>query len=304
MIYSKRGSIRGFVAGLAFVSLLAASGCGKGGKIAAVVNGDVITVQELDQRMASLNPSLRAALGNDSKRLLEEIVMETLLVQEARRRNLDRDAEVNKLFKEAKKQILLGRLLEVIRQRGPQEASDKEVEQFYKANEDRFMEPESQRASHVLVGTQEEAQKALDRIKKGESFEKVAQEVSVDPTKAKGGDIGYFSKGQLIPEFEAACEKLAVGQTSEIVKSQLGYHIIKLTDKKPARKRALDEVKDFIRRQLASQRQQQEVEAFIQGLRAKAQVQIREPYVAAAVPPPQTNSSSAPGQAPASKSSP
>ena len=251
------------------------SGCGKSTTIAAMVNGQVITEQEVDDRMSRLSPSHRGAIDNDRKRLLEEMVMETVLVQEARRRNLDGDAEVVRLLKEARKQVLLGRLFEVLRQGESVDVTDQEVAQSYQANQKAFSEPESWRASHILVETEEAAKKALERIKGGEPFAKVASEVSTDPTKAKGGDIGFFAKGQLIPEFEAACMGMKPGQMSGVVKSALGYHIILLTEHRAPRVRPVEEVKDQIRRQLLNQRQQGKLEATIQQLRSKAQVQIR-----------------------------
>ncbi len=260
------------------------SGCGSGGKIAAVVNGHVIMEQELDQRMARLNPSYRSALGNDRRRLLEDMILETLLVQEARRRGLDNDPQVRQLFKEARRQILLGRLLEKAKDQESVKVTDQEVTQFYKDNRGSFTEPETFRASHILVDSEEAAKKALERVKSGELFAKVAQELSTDPTKTKGGDIGFFAKGQLIPEFEEASFKLKPGEVSPIVKSSLGYHIILLTERRAARDRPLEEVQDQIRKQLASTRQQRQVESFVQELRAKAQIQILEPAPPAPAP--------------------
>ncbi len=259
------------------ISIAFLSGCGSGGKVAAVVNGQVITEREIVQRMARLNPQYRSALGGDQKRLLEEMVMETVLLQEARRRGLEHDPEVDRLVKEARRQILLGRLLETIRQSKQVQVPDEDVKKIYEANKSNFMEPETFRASHILVADEETAKKAMERLKSGESFAKVAGELSTDPSsKTKGGDIGYFAKGQLIPEFEAACESLKPGELSGIVKTQLGYHIIQLTDKKSVHQRPLEEVQDQIRRQLGAQQQQRQVESSVQELRAKAQVQIKD----------------------------
>ncbi|MCM8811994.1 MAG: peptidylprolyl isomerase [Candidatus Omnitrophica bacterium] len=261
------------------VSLLGvASGCG--GKPAAVVNGQVITQQQVDDRMARLNPAYKRALGGDKRRLLEEMIMETILLQEAKRRGLERDQTVDQLVREARRQILLGRLLEIVREGQKKEVSDEEIAQAYEAGKETFVEPETYRASHILVRTQEEAQKVLDRLKAGESFTKLAEEVSIDPSKARGGDVGYFSKGQLIPEFETAVENLKIGDYSGIVQTQLGYHVIMLTERKIARQLPLDEVKDQIQRQMTSRQQQRAVEEFIQQLRAKAQVQIKDPSFA------------------------
>ena len=266
-------------------SFVLLAGCGSGGKVAAVVNGQVISEKDVIQRMARLNPQYRAAMGSDQKRLLEEMVMETVLLQEARRRGLEHDPEVDRLVKEARRQVLLGRLLETVRQSKQIQVPDEDVKKFYEANKNNFMEPETSRASHILVADEETAKKALERLKAGESFAKVAGELSTDPSsKTKGGDIGYFAKGQLIPDFEKACESLKTGELSAIIKTQLGYHIIQLTDKKPAHQHPLEEVQDQIRRQLGTQQQQRQVESFVQELRAKAQVQIKDSGVAPVSP--------------------
>lgn len=252
---------------------LALAGCGQGNQTAAMVNGQPITVSEVEERMNRLNPAARAALGSDKARLLEEMITETILIQEARRRGLERDPEVRRLTKEATRQILLGRLLEKVGEPQADSITESQIEGFYSANPEAMKEPETFRASHILVETEEKAKEALDRLKKGEPFAKVASELSTDPTKTRGGDLGFFSKGQLIPEFEAACLKLETGQMSGVVKSSLGFHIILLTDRRDARARPLEEVKESIRRKLASDLKQRQLQEFVQGLKGKAQVQ-------------------------------
>ena len=88
------------------------------------------------------------------------------------------------------------------------------------------------KASHILVQTEEEALKLKDEIVNGKDFAQVAKEVSLCPSKANGGDLGYFRKGQMVKEFEDAVFSMEIGQISNPVKTQFGYHLIKLTDKK------------------------------------------------------------------------
>ncbi|PIQ82177.1 MAG: hypothetical protein COV76_05010 [Candidatus Omnitrophica bacterium CG11_big_fil_rev_8_21_14_0_20_64_10] len=273
-------------------------GCG-GGKPAATVNGKVISEKEVEDRMARLNPSTRAALRNDKKRLLQEMITETLLMQEARSRGLERDAEVLRLVEEAKRQILLGRLLEVMREKAEVSVAPEEIAQVYQANLDRFQEPERFRASHILVKTREEAEAALKRVKGGEPFEEVAKQVSMDPTAVRGGDLGLFSEGQLIPAFEEAVKSLGIGQTSGIVQTEFGYHIILLTEKKAARTRPLEEVQGQISSQIAEQKKQRLVEQAIQAMRAGATIQVEpafQPAVSAA--PAEAPGGGIPGEAP------
>ena len=88
------------------------------------------------------------------------------------------------------------------------------------------------RASHILVDTEKEADRILKRINKGKSFEDMARKFSSCPSGRKGGDLGYFGKGQMVPEFEKAAFNMEVGQVSPPVRTQFGYHIIKVVDRR------------------------------------------------------------------------
>ncbi len=262
----------------------ALAGCGSGSKVAAIVNGQVITVKDMDDRMAGMSPAARQAMGNNRVRLLEQMVMESLLLQEAQRRGLDRDRQVKQLLREARRQILFGRLVEVLREEQPVEVPEEEIAKYYEEHRSEFAQPDSTRASHILTNDEESAKKALSRVKAGEPFPKVAEEVSLDPSRSNGGDIGFFAKGQVIPEFEEVCGRLKPGEISDVVKSNLGYHVIQVTEKRSARERTLDEVQGRIRQALAQQQRQRRLERVVQELRSKAQVVIRDKSLAASGP--------------------
>jgi peptidyl-prolyl cis-trans isomerase C len=88
------------------------------------------------------------------------------------------------------------------------------------------------KASHILVKTEEEAKKLKDEIASGKDFADIAKQVSLCPSGRNGGDLGYFTKGQMVKEFEDACFSMKVGDVSNPIKTQFGYHLIYLTDKK------------------------------------------------------------------------
>jgi peptidyl-prolyl cis-trans isomerase C len=88
------------------------------------------------------------------------------------------------------------------------------------------------RASHILVGTEQEANNLLSQINSGKSFEELAQKHSQCPSGRKGGDLGFFTKGQMVPEFESAAFSMQPGQVSRPIKTQFGYHLIKVTGTK------------------------------------------------------------------------
>jgi peptidyl-prolyl cis-trans isomerase D len=143
-----------------------------------------------------------------------------------------------------------------------------EVQQYYNGNITQYQTPEQVRASHILLNTagkdeaavRKQAEDILQQVKAGGDFAELAKKYSEDEgSKANGGDLDYFSRGRMVPEFEAAAFALETGQVSEIVKSQFGFHIIKVVDKKPAVTRSLDEVRPQIEEQLKRQRADQQI---------------------------------------------
>jgi peptidyl-prolyl cis-trans isomerase C len=162
---------------------------------------------------------------------------------------------------------------------------EKEVKAFYVSQPDSFKEPEQVRARHILIkvdpGTDEskkaEARKKLkgihNRLKKGEDFEALAKEFSEGPSGARGGDLGYFSRGQMVKPFEEVAFGLSPGKMSNIVETQFGYHLIKVVDKKPEGIVSFEEVKDRLIQYLKQQKVQEQVTLKIEKLKEKAKVE-------------------------------
>ena len=119
---------------------------------------------------------------------------------------------------------------------------NKEVKKYYEEHKKEFSEPEKIRARHILLKTEKEAKEVLDKIKKGASFIEMAKKYSIGPSGKNGGDLGYFTKGQMVPEFEKVAFSLKKGEVSNIVKTKFGYHIIKVEDIKKAKNKTLKEV--------------------------------------------------------------
>jgi peptidyl-prolyl cis-trans isomerase C len=164
------------------------------------------------------------------------------------------------------------------------EVKPQEIEEFYKANPEAFKAPEQVRARHIIIRVPKDAtdeqrrqakekiQKAADRIAGGEDFAEVAKEVSQDGAAAKGGDLGFFSRGQMVPAFEKVAFSLEPGKVSDVVETDFGYHLIKVEEKRPEHTVALEEVRPKIQAYLMQKKQKEGVGDYVQALREKAQV--------------------------------
>ena len=193
------------------------------------------------------------------------------------------------------------RLTKLIRQRKWMEAQvgdvaevpEAEVRAFYDENTSEFEQPDVVRASHILIRVEEGADEATvaakqaqaaelaAKAKEGADFSELAVEFSEDPTaKQNAGDLNFFPKDRMVPEFAEAAFSQEVGTITDPVKTQFGWHVIKVTDRKAAQTLPFDEVKADIAEYLKESRQQKAVEGVIAGLREKAQVEIFIPQPA------------------------
>jgi len=136
------------------------------------------------------------------------------------------------------------------------------MKSYYDANKEKFKKEREINTRHILLKTEEEAKQIMEKLQKGENFVDLSKTYSIDPNaKASGGEIGFHPKGTLLPEYEAAAFKLTkVGQVTGPVKSQFGYHIIRLEGTKPPAYVSFEEVKDFIRQQMVQDKQKELLE--------------------------------------------
>lgn len=152
------------------------------------------------------------------------------------------------------------------------DVTDEEVQQFYDANKEALGTPEQIQASHILVATKEEADAILTELKQGADFATIAKEKSIDGSKEQGGDLGFFGKGEMVPEFEEAAFALKVNEMSGVVQSEHGFHIIKKTAEKAAVVPTFEEKKEEVRKQLVATEANELSEAWMQEIRAKAKI--------------------------------
>jgi peptidyl-prolyl cis-trans isomerase C len=197
----------------------------------------------------------------------------------------ERNTTIEQLKADARVDMLINRMLEA-EVSTTAAATEAEGRDFYDKNPDKFKQPESVRASHILVMADEKADQAtktaartkidglLKRVKSGEDFAKLAKEYSDDGSKDQGGDLGFFPRGQMVPPFDEAVFKLQPGEVSEVVTTQFGYHIIKLAERKDGSTVPFDQVKDRVVEFLSNQKKQQRAEAFIEEVKKKAKIEV------------------------------
>lgn len=267
------------IACVVLISLTCFCGCGKSSRekeeLLVSIGGTRITVADFNERVANLPERYRQIAQKRKAAYIQELINDTLLYQEALRLGFDRDEEAKKVIEEAKKKILIAKLLNSEIE-SKIEISEEEIISYYDSNKDRYTMPEIMRASHILLNTAEDAKEVIDEINSGVSFENAARARSLDPTAQKGGDIGFFPKGQLMPEFDQACSRLNVGETSAAVRTSLGYHIIKLTDRRPPAERPLDQVRDEISLRIREVKKRESFNALLEKLKNSTEIKVNE----------------------------
>jgi len=154
--------------------------------------------------------------------------------------------------------------------------NDTVAEAYFNQNREKYRHPEMIRASHILLKTEEEAKKVLKELKGGVDFAKLAEKYSIDPSaKYNKGDLNFFPRGVMVPEFERAAFSTSVGKISNIIKTRFGYHIIKVTEKREARDVKFAEIKDVIKKEMTSNKQKSLIDETIKKLKEKAKIDVR-----------------------------
>jgi len=249
----------------ALVALLAAPAFAQN---IAVVNGKPVPTARLNALKAQIEKSGRPVNQDMMGQLKEEVIAREIFMQEARKRGLDASEDYKNQLELARQTILIRELFADFQKKNP--VTDAEIQAEY----DKFVKEnggKEYRARHILVETEDQAKALIAEIKKGGKFEDLAKKNSKDPgSGANGGDLDWASAGSYVAEFSNAMVKLGKGEMADApVKSQFGWHIIRVDDVREAQLPKLDEVKP----QIAQQLQQQKMGKFQDDLRSKAKIQ-------------------------------
>ena len=240
-------------------------------KPAAIVNGEAITDAEVKLAIEDLvtqYPQLPAERRADVA--LDFLIEVKLASQAARKDKLDQTEDFRLKIAYARDRVLMERLLA---REGEKSNTEAALRKFYDEQVGQIKPMEEVRARHILVEGEEEAKKISARIKAGEDFAKLAAELSKDPGSGKeGGDLGYFTRDRMVPEFAEAAYALKNGEVSPPVKSQFGWHIIKTEDKRLRPPPSFEAVKDQLGQAVANKAQSD----FIAELRKAAKIEKRD----------------------------
>ena len=225
-------------------------------RVLAQVGGKPITEEDVTRFIMAMgrngqaynNPQGRAAV-------LEQLIAQRLFLLDAQRNLYEREQAFKDQLAAVKEQLLMeyaiSKCVESVR------VTEDDVRGYYDAHKDEMMEEETVNASHILVDSEEKATELLAAINAGEiTFEDAARENSSSPSSQQGGNLGDFGRGQMVPEFDAACFAMEEGEVRGPVKTQFGYHLIRLNKKNPAEALSYNDVRSQLYEQLTRERQQ------------------------------------------------
>lgn len=242
--------------------------------ILAKVEDVEISKQEMINIIRNLpqEQAMEVSTEEGRMRLLDEMVAGELLYLDAVEHHFEEDEAFKKNMEDAKRGLLqryaIQKLLQDIY------VTDEELKAYYDKNKSRFLSPEQVRARHILVAAEAEAKKIKGEIEEGLAFSEAATKYSTCPSKERGGDLGVFSKGRMVPEFEAVAFALEVGQLSDLVKTQFGYHLIMIDEKHPATEMSVEEVASQLNQMVTQEKQAHIYEAKLSALKGKYHVEL------------------------------
>ncbi len=244
--------------------------------ILAIVNGDTITVEEFNAIKLQLPPQ---AQGNDDA-VLNQLIELKALAQKAEADGLAKEAAIQSEIERARESILANHLVK--RMMKDVKFTDEQLKKEYDELVTKLPKKQEMKAAHILVENEDQAKEIQKKVNEGGNFAELAKANSIDPgSKDQGGDLGWFEAGMMVPEFSAAAAALKPGETTkEPVKSQFGWHIIKLEETRDVPPPAFEAVKP----QVEGMMQQKAVEKLVNDTRAAAKVEIKKAAEPAAKP--------------------
>ncbi|MBX5480622.1 MAG: peptidyl-prolyl cis-trans isomerase [Myxococcaceae bacterium] len=296
------------------------------GNTVAIVNGELITREEFEkefqrnlQFVDALDPRAPEQVEPMRRALLDELIDQRLLLQAAAKLNITaRPEEVDRRvmrisadypaegFNEALVQSQLTQA-ELKRKTAallvveklfdehvyPRVAvTEEEIRQYFEEHKDEFSLPERVHAQQIVVKTLDEARRVQQLLRQGKKFADLARKYSLSADAKVGGDLGFFARGQMPPAFDDVAFRLGVGQVSDVVATEYGFHLFKVLEKKPARQLELTEARREVEAKILELKRAEAQRAYVARLRQEATVTINEPVLQSITGRPQANTPS------------
>ncbi len=249
-----------------------------GGQVLAKINNTEITLSDFNERLKEY-PSVAhgGTLDLETKKgFLDNLIVRELLYQESLRTGLDKEKETAAILEEMKKRILVEKLFKKELEEKIK-ITEEEIKKYYDEHPEEAKAPFETRASHILLKSREEADMVQKKLKAGSKFEDLAKTHSIDTgSKIRGGDLGFFRSGVMVPEFEEAALKLKKGEIGDVLETRFGFHIIKVTDKREGKSKTYDEAKMELEQSLLKKKKKEKFDNLVAGLKSKASITIKE----------------------------
>ncbi len=248
-------------------------------KTYATVNGDKIEDNDIAAILSVIPGANFATLQKDQqKKVIEQAIEKRLLADKAMKSGIEKDPLYQETLKKMKKDLALEIWMK--KQFDAQKVSDADAKAFYKKNTKMFKQPAMAKAKHILVKTEGEAKKIIAQLKKAKNvkktFVKLAAEKSTGPSGPNGGELGWFDATKMVKPFADAAFALKKGTfTKKPVKTQFGYHVIYVEDKKKSENVSFEKAKKNIVQSLKVQKFQAHMKEVSKGLKAKADISIK-----------------------------
>lgn len=247
----------------------------KSGEVAARYGDDVMTVDELVVELQRLPARSRALMDEAGRgRFVENYILHQLLFEEGLERGMDQDPDIKRQVEDMNRRLVVQKLVKELQEVPP--ITEEQIAGYYDDNQARYSTT-TLRARHILVREEDLADELRSKLEtEPDAFADLAKEHSVDTASArKGGDLGFFGHGRMVPEFEAAAFALREpGDLSDVVKTQYGYHIIRLEERREGQKKPLDQVREQIRASLRHQAVQDRTQEYYDDLKERANIRI------------------------------
>lgn len=241
----------------------------------AKIGSKSITDADLRAVVGPLSDGQKAQVNGDPEirgRMVDNLVVEELFVQEAEKTGVTKDKEFVAGLERARRQLLAQRYLE---KSVKPKITDANVKKYFDSNKAKYAQDEVH-AQHILLKEEAQAKEVLEKAKKGEDFETLAKKHSTDPSAAQnGGDLGFFTRARMVPQFADKAFSMKKGELSEPVKSPFGWHIIKLIDTRAGKPVKFDEIKEEVKRDY----QNESINELISSLKKSNKVTVFEDKV-------------------------